>query len=96
MARSEHSKKEVEAALRHAEENNWRVEESKGKGHAWGQMYCPYKDDECRCGTFCRASIWSTPKNPGDHAKHIRKVVDNCSTHKKRLDAASDDSSEKE
>ena len=30
------------------------------------------------CGEFCRASIWSTPKNPGNHAKQIRRIVDNC------------------
>lgn len=84
MTRSQHSKKEVEEALRYAEANNWRIEERKGNGHAWGQMYCPYNDDECRCGEFCRASIWSTPANPGNHAKHIRRVVDNCTTHKKQ------------
>ncbi len=83
MARSSHSKKDVEAALRHAEANGWRVEESQGRGHAWGQMYCPYRSDECRCGTFCRVSIWSTPKNPGNHAWQLRRVVDNCIAHLK-------------
>lgn len=84
MARSPHSKKEVEAALRHAEAHGWRIEVRHGRGHAWGQMYCPYKDDECRCGTFCRASIWSTPKNPGNHAMQIVRVVDNCTRLKEQ------------
>lgn len=24
------------------------------------------------------ASIWSTPRNPGNHARRLRRVVDNC------------------
>ncbi len=80
MARSAHPKKEVEEALRHAEANGWRVEQ--GGSHAWGRIYCPYNDEECRCGEFCIAGIWSTPKNAGNHARAIRRVVDNCSTHK--------------
>lgn len=80
MSRSRHPKKEVEAAIAHAEENGWRV--SVGGAHAWGAIYCPYKDDECRCGTFCTASVWSTPKSAENHAKQLRRVVDNCTTHK--------------
>ena len=48
MARSPHPKKEVEEALRHAEGQGWRVEV--GGSHAWGRIYCPYNDEECRCG----------------------------------------------
>jgi hypothetical protein len=33
--------------LQHAEANNWRVE--MGGAHAWGKMYCPYNDKDCRC-----------------------------------------------
>ncbi len=80
MARTRHTDKDVEAALRHAEANGWRVE--LGGSHAWGKIYCPYNDDECRCGEFCITSVWSTPKNPGTHAKQIRRVVDNCTMHK--------------
>lgn len=74
MARSPHPKKEVEEALRHAEGQGWRVEV--GGSHAWGRMYCPYNDEECRCGEFCITSVWSTPKNPGNHARALRRVVD--------------------
>ena len=41
---------------------------------------CPYNDSECRCGEFCIASIWSTPRNLGNHARQIRRVVDHCTT----------------
>jgi hypothetical protein len=75
MARS-HPKKEVQDALEYAESKGWRIEV--GGAHAWGKMYCPNNDKECRCGIHCITSIWSTPKNPGNHAKDIRRVVDNC------------------
>jgi hypothetical protein len=41
-------------------------------------MYCPYNDEECRCGEFCVVSIWSTPRNAGNHARALKRVVDNC------------------
>ena len=77
MARRKHPKKEVEAALAFAEENAWRIEV--GGSHAWGKMYCPYNDNDCRCGEFCISSISSTPRNPSTHAKQIRRIVNNCS-----------------
>lgn len=80
MARKPHPKKEIEAALCHAEAHGWRV--SVGGSHAWGKMYCPDNDENCRCGEFCITSIWSTPKNAGNEAKKIRRVVDNCTTRK--------------
>lgn len=80
MARAKHPNKEVERAIQHAEANGWVVEV--GGSHAWGKLYCPYNDAECRCGTFCITSIWSTPKNPGNFARQLKRVVDNCTTHK--------------
>ncbi len=71
-----HPKPEVEKTLKYAEEHGWRIEV--GGSHAWEKMYCPHNNKECRCGEFCVSSIWSTPKNPGNHAKQIKRVVDNC------------------
>ena len=48
MTRSKHPHKDVEAALAHAEAQGWRIDI--GGAHAWGKMYCPYNDEECRCG----------------------------------------------
>ncbi len=76
MARSRHPCKEIEAALRYAELHGWRVEQ--GGSHAWGQIYCPFNSRDCRCGDFCRVSIWSTPRSPENHAKAIRRVVAHC------------------
>lgn len=78
MTRSKHPDKDVEASLAHAESNGWEV---KAGGH-WGFLYCPYNDRECRCGTRCKAGIWSTPKNGGNHARQLRQVVDGCTAHK--------------
>ena len=80
MGRPAHAKKEVEEALRHAEQNGWRIEV--GGAHSWGRMYCPYNKDDCRCGEFCITSVWSTPRNAGNHARALRRVIDNCSAHR--------------
>ena len=87
MTRPSHPKKEVEAPLKHAEAQG--SSDTVGGSHAWGRIYCPYNDDECRCGEFCITSVWSTPKNPDNHARALRRVVDNCTTHKQRDDADS-------
>lgn len=80
MARQPHPKREVEIALKYAETQGWRVET--GSSHAWGRIYCPYNDRSCRCGEFCIASVWSTPRNAENHGKQIRRVVDNCTTRR--------------
>ena len=71
MVRRTHAKKEIEAALTYAERRGWRIQ-SGGTGHAWGKMYCPYKEAECRCGEFCISSVWSTPKIAVIHARLLR------------------------
>ena len=80
--RRSHPKKEIEAVLAYAEKQGWLVMQSKGNGHAWGRLYCPYNDTLCRCGEFCITSIWSTPRNAGNHAYVLKRVVDNCSIHR--------------
>lgn len=87
--RKPHSKPEVEKALKYAEGHGWRVEVS--GSHAWGKMYCPYNDKDCRCGEFCVSSIWSTPKNAGNHAKQIKRIVDNCIIHNNKYDLIGED-----
>ncbi len=76
MARAKHPKKEVEAALKYAEAKSWTVQV--GGGHAWGKLHCPNNDSTCRCGTFCIMSVWSTPKDSGNHANAIKRGVDGC------------------
>ena len=84
MHRSKHPKPEIEAAIQYAEQHGWTVKV--GGAHSWGRILCPYNDESCRCGEFCSASVWSTPKNPGNHGKQIRRVVDNCVREKNKRD----------
>jgi hypothetical protein len=47
VARPRHSNKEIEAAIRHAEDLGWTV--YVGGSHAWGFLYCPHEErDGCR------------------------------------------------
>ena len=78
MSRRRHPNAHIEEALKYAEGHGWRVEQRGPRAHAWGRMYCPHNDPECRRGEFCVTSIWSTPKVPENHARQIRKVVDGC------------------
>lgn len=80
MPRKPHPKPEVESALRYAEMHGWTV--NIGGSHAWGRMLCPYNDETCRCGEFCITSIWSTPRNPVNHGRSLRRVVDSSARDK--------------
>ena len=75
MARSKHPNKGIEFVLKEAEKQGWRI--LKASGHAGGRMFCPYNDEQCRCGS----SIWSTARNPTAHARQILRVVLNCTAH---------------
>jgi hypothetical protein len=69
--RSRHKNKEIEAAVRYAESKGWTC--AAASGHAWGILWCPHPQ---RSG--CHFSIWSTPRNPVNFARLIRRKVDQC------------------
>ncbi len=71
MARPRHPNKHIEEAVSYAESLHWRVEVS--GGHAWWRLYCPERSPE-----GCIVSVWSSPKKPENHARHIRRAVDLC------------------
>jgi hypothetical protein len=71
MARPRHPNKHVELAIQYAEALGWRVETP--GSHAWGRLFCPYSTRE-----GCIISVWSTPRNPENHARHLRHRVDWC------------------
>jgi hypothetical protein len=86
LKRAKHPSKEIEAALRFAESEKWRVDV--GGSHAWGKMFCPFNQETCRCGEFCITSIWSTPRDAENHARALKKVVEKCEvrvSHLRRL-----------
>ena len=72
MGRSRHPNKEIEAALKYAEEHGWTVNKVTGSGHAWGRAKCKRGHREHQF------SIWSTPRSTENHAKQIRRRIDRC------------------
>ncbi len=71
MSRPRHPDKHIEKAVRYAELLGWHVEMS--DGHAWGHILCPLRSRD-----GCIIGVWSTPRNPENHARHIRREVDVC------------------
>ncbi|HEV8716322.1 MAG TPA: hypothetical protein VGX03_26300 [Candidatus Binatia bacterium] len=71
MARPRHPDKDVEAAVKFAEANGWRYKPA--GGHAWGRLQCSWNQ---RGG--CQMSVWSTPRNGGNHARQIWRRVKKC------------------
>ena len=68
MTRPRRPSKEIEAAVRVAEDLGWTVELS--SGHAWGRLLCPFHSRD-----GCSISVWSTPRVPEDHARAIIRAV---------------------
>ena len=65
MSRPRHPDKHIESAVQYAESLGWRI--LMASGHAWGHLYCPLHARE-----GCRLSVWSTPRNAENHARHLR------------------------
>lgn len=72
MTRRRHPRGEIEDALKYAEESGWDVAAT-AAGHRWGVMRCR---EHTREG--CQVSIWSTPRNTGNHSSALRRAVDRC------------------
>ncbi len=70
MMAKEHPNKHIREALRYAEQNGWRVVKAGPRAHVWGSMYCPLA---ARQG--CSRNVFSTPTNPENHAKQLRRAV---------------------
>ncbi|MCP4967167.1 MAG: hypothetical protein GY926_18295 [bacterium] len=66
MKRKVHPKKEIEKALREAEQAGLVVSDASGGGHSThvisGDQPHPFR-------------VWSTPKNADSHAKQIRRHI---------------------
>ncbi|WP_030006987.1 hypothetical protein [Picosynechococcus sp. NKBG042902] len=65
-----HHNKEIAAAIQEALEQGWTFKKSSGSAHAFGVLLCP---EHNRLG--CKKSVLSTPRNPENHAKQIRKAI---------------------
>ena len=71
MARPRHPDKHIERAIQSAERLGWTVEIS--GGHAWGRLFCPLHSRE-----GCIVVVYSTPRVPENHARHIQREIDLC------------------
>lgn len=71
MSRPRYPDKHIERAIQYAEALGWKVHMS--NGHAWGRLYCPHATRE-----GCHISVWSTPRDAENHARHIRRYMDQC------------------
>ncbi len=70
---ADHPNKHIREAVEYAENNGWRVVKANARAHIWGRIYCPLQNRE-----GCAKAVYSTPRNPEDHAKDIRRAVDRC------------------
>ncbi|MFO0965875.1 MAG: hypothetical protein U0793_09875 [Gemmataceae bacterium] len=67
-----HPNKHIRQALKYAEKQGWTIKKSGPRAHAWGVIYCSFGHPDCWI------AVYSTPKNPENHAKYIVKTVDRC------------------
>ncbi|WP_017295438.1 hypothetical protein [Geminocystis herdmanii] len=74
--KKKHPHKKIREVIEYAQQKGWIIKES--NGHAWGILYCPYNDKNCRSGKHCKISVWSTPTNPEYFAQHLKRAIDKC------------------
>jgi len=73
MSRNDHPNKEIRQAIDDVLSMGWTLQKSSDHAHAWGRLFCPAGK---RNG--CIISIYSTPRNPQNHATQILKKVKAC------------------
>ncbi|MDO5541738.1 MAG: hypothetical protein Q4F77_00375 [Acinetobacter sp.] len=67
-----HPNKHIREAIEYAVENGWDVVETGTSGHAFCRLKCVLGHSEHQM------SVWSTPRNPENHAKQIKAKVKQC------------------
>lgn len=68
-----HPDKHIREAIAYAEEMDWTFTKASARAHIFGTLWCPLSD---RNG--CRFRVYSTPRSPQDHARRIRRAIDDC------------------
>lgn len=66
-----HPNKDVSDVIQSAVERGWRV--IPGSGHCYCTLRCP---EASRSG--CQVRVFSTPQNPGNHARILRAKIESC------------------
>jgi hypothetical protein len=70
---ADHPNKHIRAAIEYAISHGWTLQKSGPRAHIWGRLYCPLSTRD-----GCAKAVYSTPKDPEDHAKDLRRAVDRC------------------
>jgi hypothetical protein len=65
-----HPSRDVADAVAFALAKGWTYSPRRKQGHAWATLRCPAGEDT--------VAVWSSPRNPGNHAKQIRRAVIRC------------------
>jgi len=68
-----HPNKEIRKAIQYAIDKGWRLKKSGPRAHAWGRLLCTSGEQG-----GCIIPIYSTPSNPQNHARNIRRRLDRC------------------
>jgi hypothetical protein len=68
-----HKNKEIRASIKYAVDNGWEVIKPGNSAHCFCKLRCGIPEHR-----FHTMSVWSTPVNTVNHAKQIRKKVDEC------------------
>ncbi len=68
-----HPNKQIREAINYALDHDMRFEKASPRAHIYGTLYCPLRTRD-----GCRFRVYSTPRNPGGHARRIRRWVDDC------------------
>ena len=67
-----HPNKHIREAVEYALARGWRLEKAGRSSHNWGRLLCPHG----RGG--CQVPVYSTPRSMENHARGLRKAVDDC------------------
>ncbi|MFO7902516.1 MAG: hypothetical protein ACQESR_25340 [Planctomycetota bacterium] len=68
-----HPNKHIREAIEYARQHGWTFAKAAARAHIHGTLYCPLRRRE---GHVRR--VFSTPRSPEEHARTIRRAVDNC------------------
>lgn len=69
---AKHPNKSIQAALEYAKKHGWEIVPSGRSAHSFCRLRCKQGHTEHQM------SIWSTPRNPENHAKQILRKVKEC------------------
>ena len=70
---SAHPNKHIREAIEYAEQRGWTFQKAGARAHSFGALFC-----RLRTRDGCIVQVFSTPRNPENHAKWIRRQVDRC------------------